>query len=377
MNNFWPDDAVWVRHVYRRAIIVLVYLALLFGFLYLPTVFRSLSNQKTLNIYAFTETFSPEAIERFEDKFGVKVNMTYAELDEEIGAKFSINSGDGYDVVNVSDFMVKQLVAGGYLQVLDHEKIPAMEHLNQRLMGHVFDPKNQHSIPHKWFMYGLVYDKNFFSQTPNEMSLAFVFTDPAKLFALGLVKKPYRICMIDSPMDDYFLSMRYLYGRHDAFCEEDFAAITKALLQQKQWVECYTLYSVEYFLLSGLVPIALTSSNFVRKIWSMSDKYEFAIPKEGGILVIENLVVPKKSKKTVLAHQFIDFMLSDEIARVNSEEYGWTSANIVVQKDLDADCDPASHLLPDEQLFTRLHIPLFTPYARKHADDAWLRVGFA
>jgi spermidine/putrescine transport system substrate-binding protein len=363
--------------LYRRGVIVFVYLSILFGFLYSPTLFRSFSQQKTLNVYAFTETFSPDAIELFEKQFGVKVNMTYAELDEEIGAKFSINGGDGYDVVNVSDFMVKQLIGGGYLQRLDKSAVPSIQNINPRLMHQVFDFNNDYSIPHKWFMYGLIYDKTFFSQKPDEMSLAFVFTDPKVLFAQGLVKAPYRSCMIDSPMDAYFLSMRYLYSRHDAFFEKDFAAITAALLKQKNSIECYTLYSVEYFLLSGLVPIALTSSNFVRKIWEMSDKYEFAIPKEGGILVIENLVVPKTSAKGTLAHQFINFMLSDEIARVNSEEYGWTSANLGVQQAIDTGFEQGSHLLPDEKIFTRLHIPLFTPYARKHADNAWLRVGFA
>lgn len=377
MNKPLDGYATLAWRLYRQGIIVAFYLLLLFGFLYMPVVFRHFSNRDMLNIYAFTETFSPDAIERFENAFGVKVNMTYAELDEEIGAKFSINRGEGYDVVNVSDFMVKQLAEGGYLQELDQAQLPSAGNVNQRLMHQIYDPENKYSVPHKWFMYGIIYDKTFFSQKPDDMSLAFVFSDPKILQARGLVKAPYRVCMIDSPMDAYFLSMRHMFNRHEDFSDNDFAAITQALVEQKQWVESYTLYSVEYFLLSGLVPIALTSSNFVRKIWDASDKYEFAIPKEGGILVIENLVVTKTSKKQILAHQFINFMLSDEIARLNSEEYGWASANGVVQQASDVDADHSSHLFPDEKVFNRLHIPLLNPCARNHAYDASLRVGFA
>ena len=118
-------------------------------------------------------------------------------------------------------------------------------------------------------------------------------------------------------------------------------------------------------MLSGVVPIALTSSDFVRRLRAVSDAYEFAIPREGGILVIENLVIPRVSTNSDMAHQFIDFMLSDEIALLNSTTYGWTSANGHVSEQLDV------------ELFARLHIPLFAPYARRQADDAWLRVGFA
>jgi spermidine/putrescine transport system substrate-binding protein len=348
------------------------------SFLYLPLLFDQFRTQKTLNVYAFTETFSPEMLERFEQETGIKVNMTYAELDEEIGAKFSINGGLGYDVVNVSDFMVHYLHGKGYLQPLDKGAIPSADRLNNRLMNHIYDRGNVYSLPHKWFMYGLIYDKQFFNRAPDEMSLQMVFGDPKRLAAIGTVPAPYKICMIDSPLDAYFLSMLYKFGRFDHFAPSQFEQITQNLIGQKKWVECYTLYTIEYFLLSKIIPLAISSSNFMRKIWESSDRYEFAIPKEGGILVIENLVVPKTSKKRDLAHKFINFMLSDEIASLNSQTYGWTSANCVAQQELDvAYKKSGSHLFPDDHIFERLHIPLFAPYARDCADNAWLRVCFA
>ena len=113
----------------------------------------------------------------------------------------------------------------------------------------------------------------------------------------------------------------------------------------------------------------------MRKIWETSDRFDFAIPKEGGIIIIENLVIPAVSKKSELAHQFIEFMLSDEIATLNSETYGWTSSNCTAQKALDEEyAGKQSHLFPTKEVFQRLQIPLFNPYARKCADEAWLRV---
>ncbi len=355
----------WWKRLPARLVIVFCYLVLFAVCLYAPYVFNAFVQQKELNVCAFTNIFSPASIALFEERTGVKVNMTYAEMDEEIGAKFGINEGRGYDVINVSDFMVYYLSSQGYLLKLDHGKLKNSAQVNKQLLGRTFDPQNSYSLPHKWFMYGIVYDKNFFNLTPDQMSLDYIFTDPEELYKAGRVRAPYRVCMIDSPMDAYFLSMLSTFNRCDKFTDLQYQQIAGVLSNQKSWVECYTLYTVEYFLLSGVVPIALTSSDFVRKLHAVSDAYEFAIPREGGILVIENLVIPRVSTNSDMAHQFIDFMLSDEIALLNSSTYGWTSANGHVGEQL------------DEELFARLHIPLFAPYARRQADDAWLRVGFA
>ncbi len=366
------------HRVVRRAIIVVCYLLVLATALYLPLLFDHFRSQKTLNVYAFTETFSPQALERFEKKTGIKVNMTYAELDEEIGAKFSINAGAGYDVVNVSDFMVHFLANKGYLQPLNKSKIKGIDRLDARLMAHTYDKANHYSLPHKWFMYGLIYDKEFFNVSPDEMSLKMIFEDPVLLCKQGIVRNPYRICMLASPLDAYFMTMLYAFNRVDWFTPSELDEVASLLIKQKQWVECYSFNSVEYFLLSGIVPIALTASNFIRKIWESSDRFDFAIPKEGGIIIIENLVIPAVSKKSELAHQFIEFMLSDEIATLNSEAYGWTSSNCIAQKILDEEhSDKKSHLFPSKEIFQRLQIPLFNSYARQCADNAWLRVSCA
>lgn len=374
----------WWQRFPARLAIVLCYLLVFATCLYAPYVFNAFVQQKELNVCAFTNIFSPEAIALFEERTGVRVNMTYAEMDEEIGAKFGINEGRGYDVINVSDFMVHYLSSQGYLRKLDHDKIRNLRGLNKQLLERTFDPHNSYSVPHKWFMYGIVYNKNFFNLAPDQMSLDYIFTDPAELYRAGRVQAPYRVCMIDSPMDAYFLSMLSTFNRCDKFTDLQYQQIASVLSNQKSWVECYTLYTIEYFLLSGVVPIALTSSDFVRRLRAVSDDYLFAIPREGGILVIENLVIPRVSSNSDLAHQFIDFMLSDEIALLNSTRYGWTSANSYASQQLDAqyrqqcgDLDFQAHLFPDAALFARLHIPLFAPYARRQADDAWLRVGFA
>lgn len=361
----------------RKIAIVALYALIILVALYSPLVFDYFSTGKTLNVCTFTETFSTEAIEQFEEETGIKVNLTYVELDEQIFAKFKINEGQGYDVVNVSDFMVERLATLDLLQPLNLSLIKNFTAINPRLLDQQYDPKNRFSIPHKWFMYGLIYDKNFFAIKPDLMSLDFIFQNPEELAQKGLVSDAYKICMIDSPLDAFFLAARYLFGYHENLTDDECEKIRDLLIAQKKWVESYTLYSIQYFLFTDVVPIALTASNFIRKIWDESSRFDFSIPKEGGILVIENLVVPKHSQKAELAHQFIDFMTSEKIAQLNAENFGWAPANDKANTLVDKAYAKASHLFLNDHTARLLHIPLYPWSMRTKIDDIWLGVGFA
>jgi spermidine/putrescine transport system substrate-binding protein len=363
--------------VLSKVAVSAVYLLIIALFLYMPLLIDVYGTSKTLNVCAFTETFSPDAIKKFEQKTGVKVNLTYVELDEQLNAKFKVNEGEGYDVINVSDFMVKILGEQGLLQPLDHHLIRNSECVDIRLLNSEYDPRNQYSFPHKWFMYGIVYDKDFFKLVSDQIGLDFIFKPSSDLMKTGMLPATYKVCMLDSPLDSFFFASLYLFGHADYLTNEQQNKVQQLLVDQKQWVECYTLYSIEYFLTSKIVPIALTSSNFVRKMWNMGFDCAFTIPPEGGILVVENLAIPKHSKKTALAHKFIDFMLSDEIATMNSSFYGWASSNKKANESVDMSVEKQKQLFPDNCVYKRLHIPLYSQQMRSKIDEMWLAVGFA
>jgi len=362
-------------HLLAKAAIVILCAALFAFFLYLPVLFDIWKYDKTLNVYGFAETFTPEAIARFEKATGIKVNMAYAEADEQIYAKFRINEGEGYDVVYLSDFMVQILADQGMLHPLDLSLISNLKSIDSRLLNREFDRGNQFSIPNKWYMYGIVYDKKFFSAVP-KMTLDYLFTDPESLVKKGLVPAPYKVCMVDDARDAVLLADIALFG--DTKLDDDrLAQIKKMLVKQKKWVEAYTVHSVGYFLFADIVPIALSSSGYMRKILKASDRFDFVIPENHGMLVIENLSIPKPSKKIELAHQFINFMISDSIATINSSFYGYNSSNMHAHQHLEPSLLSNVNLFPNDQVFKKLHTPLLPPYLRPKVEEIWLEVGFA
>lgn len=366
----------FIRSVIGKFVIASFYTALFAFFLYLPLILDLFRPSRTINVCTFAETFCPEAIERFEQKTGIKVNLTYVEIDEQIFAKFRMNEGEGYDVVNISDYMIKILTDQGVLHKLDHSKLSSIELLDPHLMNRNFDQGNEYSLPHKWYVYGLAYNKEFFNKPPEEMSLKYIFQKPFDKYKKGEVPHKYRICMLDDGRDAVFMAAIYLFGRVDNLGEREFAEIEKLLVKQKKWVEAYTVHSAHYFLFANVTPIALMSSNYVRKIFDTSDRFDFAIPTEGSMLVVENLAIPCKSKKVELAHQFIDFMLSEEIARLNSTTFGYSSSNKNANDHVSKFYLNNHNLFPDDVTYKRLFIPLLPTSLRRVVEDLWLTVGF-
>lgn len=135
------------HNILNKFLIILFFLCVMLLGLYLPLVFHSSADDKSITVYMFTEYVSPDSIKDFEKSTGIKVYVQYFDSNEELYAKFKINRGDGYDLVTPSDYMVEMLRKDGLLQKIDLNKIPNFAQLDNRLLNLNFDPQNQFSIP--------------------------------------------------------------------------------------------------------------------------------------------------------------------------------------------------------------------------------------
>jgi spermidine/putrescine transport system substrate-binding protein len=60
--------------------------------------------------------------------------------------------------------------------------------------------------------------------------------------------------------------------------------------------------------------------------------FDFFIPKEGGTLWIDNMVIPKGAKNVDLAYKFINFILEPENAAKIADYLGLPSPNVEARK---------------------------------------------
>ena len=112
----------------------------------------------TLKLYNWGEYMGENLISGFEEEFGVNVIIEYYDSNEMMYTK--LQSGESYDVLVPSDYMIERLISDDSLLELDKTKIPNMSNLDAAVLDLAFDPDNTYSVPYFWGNVGIVYNKN-------------------------------------------------------------------------------------------------------------------------------------------------------------------------------------------------------------------------
>lgn len=359
------------RRIGLRIVIIVSYVLIFAGLFYAPR-YRSwlFSERPTLNVFTFSEFFTTESLRKFEQAYNVDVNVNYYDTNDELFAKFKITGGVGYDVVIPSDYMVEKLCKENFLAPLDHSKLPIFDAIDEALLGHYFDKENRFSIPIHWVTYGVLYKKSIFTQSMEQLSLQYLFQEPR---LNGLVARPYRIAVFDDAIEAIFYASLYLYGDLYHFDDVTLEAVQEALIRQKKMVAAYLGHDIRNFLFTDLFQLALTASMNARRLMDETDEFDFKIPEEGSLFVIENLSIPSESKNKDLAYKFINFMLEEEIALARTKQFGANPSNKYAYQYISNKYLDNKNFFPDKETFSRLHlthnqVPLAT------FEQIWLKV---
>lgn len=358
------DNQTKFRSFLDKIIIVLFYLSIIFLLLYLPMLKdHFLKTDNVINVYTYTDMISSSTAKEFEAKTGIRINLKYYDTNEELYAKFKVGGGKGYDLITPSDYLTEYLIKNNVLHKIDKSRLNNYKELDSRLTGQYFDINNDFSIPYFWSVDGIVFNKKKIKDLNIDWDFVFKNTQ----------KSSFKICMLDNLREAFFISSIYLLGKTKNYSEQDFIKIKNMLIAQKSWVEAYLYASLQYYLLSDVVPLAVTTSAFARKILEVSDDFEFIIPDVGSLFVIDNLAIPKECKKTDLVYKFIDFLISKEIIIKNANHYGYNPANKESYSLIDPKFLNNKNFFPDDEMFQRLHL-IHNDFDVKKVEKLWLEV---
>src|SRR3954468_8367972 len=135
-----------------------VLLALVFAFGGCTKKDESASAAKVLNLYCWSNYFSPEVIKNFEEKSHSKVVMNYFSSNEELLAKLQAGAR-GYDLIVPTAYLIKALKELDLIQPLGKLDWPELARLSPRFQSPPFDPSHEYSVPYAWGTTGLAVNK--------------------------------------------------------------------------------------------------------------------------------------------------------------------------------------------------------------------------
>jgi spermidine/putrescine-binding protein len=339
---------------YFRAFIITVWFSLVVGFLYVPHLYDYFfHNTNVLHVVSFTNLITSEALDRFTEQTGIKVRLTHVDNDDELLAKLTLDKRHGYDMVIAFDYTIETLKKENLLQPIEKELIPN------------YDNGNEYSVPYSWLLYGIGYNNNYFPSVPDSWDM--VFKNPA------VSNNDYKICMLNEMRETIFLAALYLFNKTGDLSEQEIDTIEKKLIEQKKWVETYASDKLDYLLIANIVPIAITPSSYMMRVFKEREEFSFVVPSSGSIMAIENCAIPISSPKRDNVHKFINFLLSDEISALNCNEYGLYPVTRTASRFLDSRLFGKLGFPPSQDIIQRSSI-IKNNISLKRLEDLWIAI---
>lgn len=278
----------------------------------------------TLKLYNWGEYMGENLINEFEKEFGVKVITEYFDSNEMMYTK--LQAGDSYDVLVPSDYMIQRMMKDGMLQELDHSLLPNLSELAEGVQNLPYDPDNTYSVPYFWGSVGIVYNHNN--------------VDPAVVEAQGyeiLRNTDYkgRIYVYDSERDSFMMALKALGYSMNTENEAEIQEAYEWLLDMNNTMApIYVTDEVIDGMINGNKDIAVVYSGDATTILEENEDMSFWMPKEGTNLWSDAMVIPANAENPLLAHEFINYVLTYEASMDNSEYVGYTSSNQEVLDEL-------------------------------------------
>jgi putrescine transport system substrate-binding protein len=276
--------------------------------------------EKVLNIYNWSDYIADDTLANFEKETGIKVRYDNFDNNEIVHAKL-VAGKTGYDVVVPSSYWAKVQADAGLLRKLDKAQLPNLKNLDPEIQSALakLDPDNQFMVDWLWGFttVGVNVDKvkAALGSTPmpdNVWDLVFKPEYISKLKGCG-------VSFLDSATEIVPAALHYLgkpaYSRNQA----DYAGVAPLLKSIRPYVTLFSSSGYINDMANGSICVALGWSGDVniarqRAIdGKTGQKLEALIPKNGGIVFMDVMVIPADAPHPGNAHKFINYIMKPEV----------------------------------------------------------------
>lgn len=294
----------------------------------------------------------------FEASRGVRVVVDTFSSNEELLAK--VQTGMiGYDVVVPSDFMAGIMGRLGLLAKLDLAKIPNVQDLEQHLAHLPFDPTQQFAIPYLWGTVGIGYNVDVVSEVPTSWAI------------LWDSRYSGRISMLNDQREVFGLALRALGHSLNSRNPQIIQQAKDRLILQKPLVKAYTSEQFDQLLVSGEVVLAHAWGGPVARAMREDPSIRYAIPQEGGTIWTDCLTVLASSQNKLLAMDFINYLIGEQVALETSRRLLFASANRHVRSQLPPEIRNNIAVYPPDEILSRMEWMEDVQEAIRVYDRAW------
>jgi putrescine transport system substrate-binding protein len=295
--------------------------------------------EKVLNVYNWSDYIAEDTVRNFEKETGIKVRYDNFDNNEIVHAKL-VAGNTGYDVVVPSSYWAKIQADGGLLMKIDKSKIPNYKNLDpevQRQLA-VLDPGNQYMVDWLWgyTTVGINVDKvkaalGGMPMPDNAWDLVFKPEYISKLKSCG-------VSFLDSATEVIPAALHYLGKPAYSKKSSDYNAVPGLLKSIRPYVTLFSSSGYINDMANGSICVALGWSgdmNIARQRaidGKTGQKIEVLIPKTGGIIFMDTMVIPADAPHPDNAHKWINYILKPEVHASLTNKVFYANPNLAAKK---------------------------------------------
>jgi len=319
------------------------------------------AQQRSVNVYNWSDYIEPSVIEAFTKETGIKVKYDTYDSNDTLETKL-LAGKSGYDVVVPTAYFLERQIKAGVFQKLDKSKLTNIGNLwpeiSKRLAA--YDPGNQFAINYTWGTTGLGYNV----KKVREILGADGKIDSWDTFFKPEILSKFKDCgvhVLDSSDDVMPNALKYLGLNPNSKEQADLEKAADLMMKARPFIRKF--HSSEYLnaLASGEICLVLGWSGDIKQAQKRAAEAKngveigYTIPKEGAQMWFDNLAIPKDAKNVAEAHAFIDYLLRPEVAAKNSNFISYANGNLASQKLIDKAVLDDKTVFPDEATMASLY----------------------
>ncbi len=320
---------------------------------------NALSNEKTLNIYNWSDYITQDAIEGFEKKTGIKVNYTVYDSQEMAETKLLMGK-TGYDLVVSSGSYLQRQIKVGVFQPLNKQRLKNYDNLDPKILKivHSFDNGNQHSIPYMWGTTGIGYNTDKAAKIMGASKV----NSWALLFSADTVKKFAHcgVSLVDAPTEVVSAMLKYLGKDPHSQDLADLKLVEDKLMSIRPYISYFHSSTYVNDLASGNICLAMGWSGDVfmaanRAIESKSGiNIDYVIPKEGAQGWADTFNITRDANNVDAAYAFLDYLMEPKVIAGISNYVWYANANSEATQYVDKDITSHPGIYPNDATYKNL-----------------------
>lgn len=317
-----------------------------------------------LYIDADVKTKGHPTVEQFQRETGTAVRYKEAIDDTEtffgtLREPLAAGKPTGWDIAVLSDWILARMIRLDYVEPLHLDAIPNFTaNAAAAYKNPSYDPGSAHSIPWQAGITGIAYNPKLTGRAIDSVADLF---DPAFRGKVG---------MFSEMLDSMCLTLLLLGVEPARATQADAKAARDKIAAQRKAGIVRNFYGQEYgdALANGDLALTIAWSGDIFQLQESNPELRFVVPKEGGILWTDTMIIPKGAANIAEAHAWMNFYYRPEIAARVTESVQYVSTVPASRAIIlaDAEARPAERaalqrlansdlLYPDDASLARLH----------------------